>query len=69
MQAVLYSHRLRSVLQHTVIDLGLTLSIDDEAAQISLADHKDTIIKTAAMMQVEVNFQRTDSATTATFYR
>lgn len=69
MQATLYSHRLKSVLQHTVIELGLTLSIDDETAQTSLADHEATITETAAMLKIKVNFQKSETATTVTFYR
>lgn len=69
MQATLYSHRLKTVLQHTVIDLGLTLSIDDETAFASLADNEVTITETAAMLKIKVSFQKTATATTVTFYR
>ena len=69
MQATLYSHRLRAVLQNTVVDLGLTLSIDDETAGLPLSDNEPTIRETAAMLGVQVDVQKAADATTVTFYR
>ncbi|SFR33202.1 hypothetical protein [Litoreibacter janthinus] len=69
MQATLYSHRLKTVLQHTVIELGVTLSIDDETAKVSLAEHEATILEAASLLRIKVDFQKSANATTVTFYR
>lgn len=69
MQATLYSHRLKTVLQHTVIDLGLTLSIDDETAHVSLAKNEATLRETAKALGIQIDIQKSTNATTVTFYK
>lgn len=69
MQTTLYSHRLKAVLQHSVCELGVTLSIDDEGADLSLADHEAIIRQTAMGLGIKVNIEKTGRTTTATFYR
>jgi hypothetical protein len=69
MQSVLYSHRLKTVLQHTVRDLGLTLSLDDENAGLSLADNRAMIAETAALLGLQFQMVEGDGGTTVTFYR
>ena len=69
MQATLYSHRLKTVLHHTVVELGLTLSIDDETAEASLSDNEVTIRETASLLGIQIIIQKAENATTVTFYR
>lgn len=69
MQATLYSHRLKTVLQHSVVELGLTVSMDDESADLSLSDNEAVIRETAAMLRINVNIESSGSATTVVFYR
>ena len=69
MQATLYSHRLKAVLQHTVVELGLTLSIDDETAEVSLSDNEVTIRETASLLGIQIIIQKAENATTVSFYR
>lgn len=68
MLPVLYSHRLKTVLQHTVRDLGLTLVLDDQQSDLDLSANEATIRETAGMMRVKVDFETSDSGTTITFY-
>ena len=69
MQATLYAHRLKTVLQHTVVDLGLTMSIDDETAKVSLSDNEAVLMETASALGIQVDIQKSTNATTVTFYR
>lgn len=69
MQATLYSHRLKTVLQHSVVELGLTVSMDDESADLSLSDNEAVIRETAAMLRIKVNIENSGGATTVVFYR
>lgn len=69
MQPTLYSHRLKTVLQHSVVELGVTLSMDDETAPVSLADNEAVIRETAAMLRIKVDIQKSANATTVIFYR
>jgi hypothetical protein len=46
MTPVMYSHRLKNVLQHTVRELGLTVSLTDENTPVSLADNEAMIRET-----------------------
>ena len=68
MQTILYSHRLKSVLQHTVRDLGLALSLDDGAAQMSILENEAVIRETAALMGIEVEIHRSEAGAVAIFY-
>ncbi|RLJ41098.1 hypothetical protein BCF46_2886 [Litoreibacter meonggei] len=69
MQATLYSHRLKTAVQHIVVELGLTLSIDDETSEVSLSDNEATIRETASLLDVQIIIQKAENATTVTFYR
>ncbi|MEP3347319.1 MAG: hypothetical protein ABJN34_07260 [Litoreibacter sp.] len=69
MQDILYTHRFKTVLQHSVVELGLTLSMDDEGSDISLAKNEALIRETASSLGIKVNLERAGSTTTAVFYR
>ncbi|PTX57483.1 hypothetical protein C8N43_2153 [Litoreibacter ponti] len=69
MRANLYSHRLKTVLQHTVVELGVTMSIDDEGADLSLAESEAVLRETADMLRIKVTIEKNGATTTATFYR
>ena len=69
MHPVMYSHRLKMVLQHTVVELGLTLSINDEMTELSLADNEAMIRETAALLRIQLQFERSDAGTYVTFYK
>ena len=68
MNNILYSHRLKSVLQQMVCDLGLTLSFDDSRCDLSLAEHEAMLRETAQLVGVNVHFEPHDTGTTVTFY-
>lgn len=68
MPPVMYSHRLKTVLQHTVRELGLTLSITDENTNLSLADNEAMIRETASLLGIKVQFERTENGTFVTFH-
>lgn len=69
MQATLYAHRLKTVLQHSVVELGVAVSMDDENADLSLAKNEAVIRETAATLRIKVNIEKTGGATTVVFYR
>ncbi len=69
MHPVLYSHRLKSVLQHTVRDLGLTLVLADHRSDLNLAEVEAMIGETAQLMNIKIDIQRSDEGTTVTFYQ
>lgn len=68
MTPVMYSHRLKNVLQHTVRELGLTVSLTDENTPVSLADNEAMIRETAAMLRIQLSFEHGESGTYVTFY-
>ncbi len=68
MPPIMYSHRLKSVLQHTVRELGLTLVLDDHRSELSLADNEAMIQETAQMMGLKLDVQRSETGATFTFY-
>lgn len=69
MHPVMYSHRLKTVLQHTVRELGLTVSINDERTELSLKENEPMIRETAALLGLQVQFDETEAGTYATFYK
>ncbi|SDW64983.1 hypothetical protein [Litoreibacter albidus] len=69
MQATVYAHRIKAVLQHSVVELGLTLSIDDESAQVSLSQNEATLRDVAKTLGIQIDIQKSTNATTVTFYR
>lgn len=69
MQPLMYSHRLKMVLQHTVVELGLTLSINDAQTELSLAANEAMIRETAALLRIQLNFESSDTGNYVTFYR
>lgn len=68
MQPVMYSHRLKTVLQHSVRELGLTVSLTDENADISLADNEAMIRETAAMLRIQISVEHGENGSFITFY-
>lgn len=69
MQPVMYSHRLKTVLQHTVRELGLTLSLSDEKSGLSLSDNEAMIRETAMLLGIQVHFESGDEGTYVTFFQ
>ncbi len=69
MSPVMYSHRLKSVLQHTVRDLGLTLAIDDEQTELSLIENEAMLRETASLLGIKIHIEQNDRSTSVTFYR
>ena len=65
---IFYSHRLKTVLQHTVRELGLTLSIDDSTAGVSIAENEQMIRETARIMGINVEIVKGANGTSAVFY-
>lgn len=67
--SIFYSHRLKGVIQHMVGDLGLSFSIDDHGARVSIAENREMIQETATRMGVKVEFHDTDQGMMAVFYK
>ena len=68
MQPVMYSHRLKTALQHTVRELGLTMSLADENAPVSLAENEAMIRETAAMLGIQLSVEHGANGTYVTFF-
>lgn len=66
---ILYSHRLKSSLQQLVRDLGLSLSLDDEGANLSLRDNEKMLTETAQALGLQVHIQDHETGTTVTFFK
>lgn len=69
MQPVMYSHRLKTVLQHTVRELGLTLSLSDEKTDLSLSENEAMIRETAALLGIQVHIEQSAEGTYVTFFQ
>jgi hypothetical protein len=67
MQKILYSHRLKTVLQHTVRDLGVTMSLDDSGSGFAIEENLAMMKETAQLMQVRMQVDRTKSGTVVIF--
>ncbi|MEP1520568.1 hypothetical protein [Ascidiaceihabitans sp.] len=68
MQPVLYSHRLKTVLQHTVRELGLTLVLNDQQSLLPLRENEAVIRESAALLGINVNIEISADSTTVTFF-
>lgn len=68
MAAIFYSHRLKTVLQHTVRDLGLTIILDDSNADVSITENEGMIRETARLMGIKVDIRPGDTGMIAIFH-
>jgi len=51
---ILYSHRLQSVLQQLVVELGLDLILSDDNSPVSLVDNEQMLNEVALALNVDV---------------
>lgn len=65
----MYSHRLKTVLQHTVRELGLTVSLSDEKTGLELSENEAMIRETAALLGIQVHFEQGAEGTFVTFFQ
>ncbi|WP_299147074.1 hypothetical protein [uncultured Tateyamaria sp.] len=68
MKPTMYSHRLKSVLQQTVRELGLTVVLDDGQSEMSLLENEAMLRETAALLGVQVHVEQRDSGVSVTFF-
>lgn len=57
MSRLVYSHRLKTLLQQTVVDLGVSLTLNDRGADVSLRDHEKVLEEAAAMLKLRAEAQ------------
>lgn len=69
MKPIMYSHRLKSVLQHTVRELGLTVVIDDARTELDLRENEPMIRETASLLGVQVHFEQGENSVSVSFYK
>lgn len=69
MKPIMYSHRLKSVLQHTVRELGLTVVLDDGRTDLDLVENEAMIRETAALLGLQVHFEPNEAGVSVTFYK
>ncbi|GGX43430.1 hypothetical protein GCM10007385_09180 [Tateyamaria omphalii] len=69
MAPIMYSHRLKSVLQHSVRELGLTVVLDDGRSEVSLSENEAMIRETASLLGIQVHFEPNESSVSVTFYQ
>lgn len=64
----IYSHRIQNVLQHVVVELGLTLTLSDNGGDVSLAENQDMFRATAELVGVDVSFAEANGVNIYTFH-
>ena len=69
MKPVMYSHRLKSVLQQTVRELGLTVVLNDARTELDLRENEAMIRETAALLGIEVHFETGADGVSVTFFK
>ncbi|MEO0937732.1 MAG: hypothetical protein AAFY38_06220 [Pseudomonadota bacterium] len=69
MTPVMYSHRLKTVLQHSVRELGLTVVLDDGRSELNLKDNEAMIRETAQLLGIQVHFENGNGSVSVTFYQ
>lgn len=69
MDNILYSHRLKSSLQQLVCVNGMSLSLDDASAPVSLSDNEPMLRETASGLGLNIHIEHHATGTTVTFYR
>ena len=69
MKPVMYSHRLKTVLQHTVRELGLTIVLDDTRTELDLIENEAMIREPAAMLGLQVHFEDSDNGCSVSFFK
>ncbi|WP_415401437.1 hypothetical protein [Tateyamaria sp. SN3-11] len=68
MKPTMYSHRLKSVLQQTVRELGLTVVLDDGQSELDLLENEAMMRETAALLGIQVHVEQRDSGVSVTFF-
>lgn len=68
MKPVLYSHRLKNVLQLMVRDLGLVVALDDSQTELDLKENEATIREAASQIGVQIEIRSGTEGNTITFY-
>ena len=66
---ILYSHRLRNIVQQSVVELGFILTTSDGDADLSLSDHEAVLKEVAEGLGVQLKIERAAAGTQATFSR
>ena len=69
MKPIMYSHRLKSVLQHTVRELGLTVVIDDSRTELDLLENEARIRETAKLLGLQVQFEQSGGGVSGSFFQ
>lgn len=69
MAQTLYSHRLKALLQQTVVELGLTLTLSDATADLQLADHEAMIAELARSLKLKAEMLNDGRTTQVVFSR
>ena len=69
MQPTMYSHRLKSVLQQNVRELGLTVVLNDAQTDLDLRENEAMIRETASLLGLQVHFEEGGGGVSVTFYR
>ena len=69
MKPIMYSHRLKSVLQHTVRELCLTVVIDDSRTELDLLENEAMIRETAKLLGLQVHFEQSGGGVSVSFFQ
>jgi hypothetical protein len=69
MSRILYAHRLSKVLDEMVIDLGLTVVLSDQNAEVDLAKSIESIKMAIGGMDIEMKVQSNAGHTIVQFYK
>lgn len=64
---IVYSHRFQGVLQQVVLDLGLSLTLNDETSPVSLSDNDQMLTDLAGMMNIAIQKNAVSGGASYTF--
>ena len=69
MAGIFYSHRLKTVLKQTVVELGVRITLDDHGADISIRENEAMIQETARLVGVKCEILQNGDSVVAMFYK
>ena len=64
---IVYSHRMQTIMQQVVVDLGLTLTLSDAGAPISLKENEQMFRDLAGIMMLDMKVDSAGDVTIFTF--
>lgn len=67
MSRIVYSHRIQGILQQTVVELGLTLTLSDDGSDVSLKENDAMLSNVTDAMGIVLHRAETNGVSIYTF--